>query len=210
MNYEIVKRKALQENDCWCDAMALATGISYEKMMDLFHNFKESDGGLRNGYVDSYLQSKGFLQSTFQSVDARWSVDEIMQMYNTMDNYVVIRVESGFKDENGVALDLYEYLKRYNIGKSMLEIALEANCPYFIKKRYDQAANIDFIEIGDLNCGYATAREIRNALNDFEKSGKFIVAYNGGEVITQKEYYLSSAANEESALQPQSVTSEFL
>ncbi|MFN5845194.1 MAG: signal peptide peptidase SppA, partial [Flavobacteriia bacterium] len=34
------------------------------------------------------------------------------------------------------------------------------------------------------------------ALNDFEKSGKFLVAYNSGEMITQKEYYLSSAANE--------------
>jgi len=53
-----------------------------------------------------------------------------------------------------------------------------------------------FLEIGDLNCGYATAREIRNAINDFEKSGKFVVAYNGGEVITQKEYYISSAADE--------------
>jgi protease-4 len=53
-----------------------------------------------------------------------------------------------------------------------------------------------FLEIGDISCGYSTAREIRNALNDFEKSGKFIVAYNGGEVITQKEYYISSAANE--------------
>jgi protease-4 len=53
-----------------------------------------------------------------------------------------------------------------------------------------------FLEIGDLNCGYATAREIRDALNDFEKSGKFVVAYNAGEVITQKEYYVSSAAKE--------------
>lgn len=53
-----------------------------------------------------------------------------------------------------------------------------------------------FLEIGDLNCGYATAREIREALNDFEKSGKFVVAYNAGEVITQKEYYVSSAAKE--------------
>jgi len=53
-----------------------------------------------------------------------------------------------------------------------------------------------FLEIEDLSCGYATAREIRNAINDFEKSGKFVVAYNGGEVITQKEYYVSSAANE--------------
>lgn len=53
-----------------------------------------------------------------------------------------------------------------------------------------------FLEIEDLSCGYATAREIRNAINDFEKSGKFVVAYNGGEVITQKEYYVSSAADE--------------
>jgi protease-4 len=53
-----------------------------------------------------------------------------------------------------------------------------------------------FLEIGNLNCGYASAREIRNALKDFKKSGKFVVAYNGGEVITQKEYYISSAANE--------------
>ena len=53
-----------------------------------------------------------------------------------------------------------------------------------------------FLEIGDLSCGYSTAREIRNAINDFEKSGKFVVAYNGGEVITQKEYYVASAADE--------------
>lgn len=53
-----------------------------------------------------------------------------------------------------------------------------------------------FLEIGDLNCGYATAREIREAINDFEKSGKFVVAYNAGEVITQKEYYVASAAKE--------------
>lgn len=53
-----------------------------------------------------------------------------------------------------------------------------------------------FLEIGDLECGYATAKEIRNALNDFETSGKFIVAYNAGEVISQKEYYIASAANE--------------
>lgn len=53
-----------------------------------------------------------------------------------------------------------------------------------------------FVEIGDLNCGYSAAREIRNALNDFEKSGKFVVAYNSGELITQKEYYVSSAAKE--------------
>lgn len=53
-----------------------------------------------------------------------------------------------------------------------------------------------FIEIDDLNCGFATAKEIRDAINDFETSGKFVVAYNSGEVVTQKEYYIASAANE--------------
>lgn len=53
-----------------------------------------------------------------------------------------------------------------------------------------------FMEIGDLNCGYAAARDIRNAINDFEESGKFVVAYNSGEVVSQKEYYIASAAGE--------------
>ena len=53
-----------------------------------------------------------------------------------------------------------------------------------------------FLEIDNLNCGMATAQEIRNAINDFEKSGKWVVAYNSGEVITTKEFYIASAANE--------------
>lgn len=53
-----------------------------------------------------------------------------------------------------------------------------------------------FIEINNLNCGFATAKEIRDAINDFEASGKFAVAYNSGEVISHLEYYIASAADE--------------
>jgi protease-4 len=53
-----------------------------------------------------------------------------------------------------------------------------------------------FLELDDLNCGFSSAREIRNALKEFKKSGKFIIAYNKGEVITQRDYYLSSVASE--------------
>ncbi|NBU90064.1 MAG: signal peptide peptidase SppA [Flavobacteriia bacterium] len=53
-----------------------------------------------------------------------------------------------------------------------------------------------FIDVSDVDCGMATAREIRNALKDFQKSGKFVVAYNSGEYISQKAYYISSAAKE--------------
>lgn len=53
-----------------------------------------------------------------------------------------------------------------------------------------------YLELSSLQCGYATARELRNAINDFEESGKFVVAYNSGEVVTLKSYYVASAANE--------------
>jgi len=44
-----------------------------------------------------------------------------------------------------------------------------------------------------LQAGIATAEEIRNALIDFKKSGKFIIAY--GEMMDQKEYYILSVAD---------------
>lgn len=65
----------------------------------------------------------------------------------------------------------------------------------FEKAKKDDNIKGVYIELDDLSSGYATTKEIRDAINDFEKSGKFVLAYNSGEVITQKEYYLTSAAN---------------
>jgi protease-4 len=65
----------------------------------------------------------------------------------------------------------------------------------FEKAKKDDNIKGIYIELNDLSCGYSTTKEIRDAINDFEKSGKFVIAYNSGEVITQKEYYLASAAN---------------
>jgi protease-4 len=53
-----------------------------------------------------------------------------------------------------------------------------------------------FIELEGANFGYATAKEIRDAINRFEASGKFAVAYNSGEAISLKQYYVASAADE--------------
>jgi protease-4 len=65
----------------------------------------------------------------------------------------------------------------------------------------EKASNDDrveglFIELEGANFGYATAKEIRDAINRFEAAGKFVVAYNGGEAISLKEYYVASAADE--------------
>lgn len=50
-----------------------------------------------------------------------------------------------------------------------------------------------YIEAGALITNYATLQEIRNALADFRKSGKWIVAYS--DYYTQGAYYVASVAN---------------
>ncbi len=50
-----------------------------------------------------------------------------------------------------------------------------------------------YIEAGVLDAGFGTLLEIRNALEDFKKSGKWIVAY--GDAYTQGAYYLASVAD---------------
>ena len=51
-----------------------------------------------------------------------------------------------------------------------------------------------YLEAGVLQADYATIQEIRNALADFKKSGKWIIAY--GDAFSQGSYYLASVANQ--------------
>lgn len=62
-------------------------------------------------------------------------------------------------------------------------------------KKASSDDNIDgiYLDLSGLQAGLATAEEIRNALIDFKKSGKFILAYS--EVYTQGAYYLASVAD---------------
>lgn len=50
-----------------------------------------------------------------------------------------------------------------------------------------------YIQANYLTCGYSSLEEIRDALQDFKESGKFIVAY--ADTYTQGLYYLSSVAD---------------
>ena len=50
-----------------------------------------------------------------------------------------------------------------------------------------------YLETGILESDYATLQEIRNALADFKKSGKWIIGY--GDALSQGGYYLASVAN---------------
>ncbi|MDR3696216.1 signal peptide peptidase SppA [Mucilaginibacter sp.] len=62
-------------------------------------------------------------------------------------------------------------------------------------KKAKTDANIKgiFLDETEIPIGQATSEEIRNALIDFKKSGKFIIAYS--EIYTQGFYYLASVAD---------------
>jgi protease-4 len=68
-----------------------------------------------------------------------------------------------------------------------------------ILKNIKKAAGDDkikgiLIENGLQNAGWATTEEIRNALQEFRKTGKFVISYSD-YVLTQECYYLSTVAD---------------
>ena len=61
------------------------------------------------------------------------------------------------------------------------------------KAKTDDKVKGIYLETGMLETDYATLQEIRNALADFQKNGKWIISY--GDTYSQGGYYLSSVAN---------------
>jgi protease-4 len=69
---------------------------------------------------------------------------------------------------------------------------------YDILKNIEKAKDDDnikgiYLTFGYIGAGMATTDQVRNALVDFKKSGKFVVAYT--ELYTEKAYYLCSVAD---------------
>lgn len=101
-------------------------------------------------------------------------------LHVTLDGQIAEKTDNSF--------DVGNFSMNKTTGLSDLLYGLE-------KAKTDKKIKGLFIEIGSLDCGYATARELRKAINDFEESGKFAIAYNRGEMISLKDYYVASAAN---------------
>ena len=53
-----------------------------------------------------------------------------------------------------------------------------------------------FLEMKSPSMGLATAEELREAIQAFQQSGKFVVAYLAGEEISPADYYVSSVCKE--------------
>ena len=107
---------------------------------------------------------------------------------NVEKNSVFVLNLSGTISEQGLENPLSMFTGDNSLNSGLNDILLA------IKKA---KANDDikgiYIEAGALMTNYATLQEIRNALADFRKSGKWIVAY--GDFYTQGAYYVASVAD---------------
>ena len=109
----------------------------------------------------------------------------------SVENKTVLHMtlDGSIQEKGSSTLDFPLMKMKYKIGISEILHGLEA-------AKNDSKIQGVFIEINALQCGFASAKEIRDAINRFEESGKFVIAYNSGEIITHLEYYIASAANE--------------
>jgi len=119
------------------------------------------------------------LGSLFQ--DVPFTVKEKTVLHMKLDGNIGERTETTF-DANTFSVD-------DQIGLATILQGLKA-------AKTDKKIKGVFLEIDGLQCGMATARELRKAINDFESSGKFVVAYYKGEYVSTKALYVSTAADE--------------
>lgn len=104
------------------------------------------------------------------------------------DNSVLVLNLSGVIEEQG-----QENILGQLTGNTVNNFGLD-NLLSAIKKAKDND-NIKgiYIEAGVLQAGYATMQEIRNALLDFKKKGKWIVTY--ADTYSQGTYYIATVAD---------------
>ncbi|MHB1178887.1 MAG: signal peptide peptidase SppA [Daejeonella sp.] len=90
-------------------------------------------------------------------------------------------------DKNPLAaFDFMGFEGKKTLGLNEILAGIEA-------AKTDQNIKGIYLDVSSLSSGFATIEEIRNALLDFKKGGKFILAYS--EVYTQGAYYLATAAD---------------
>lgn len=104
------------------------------------------------------------------------------------NNSVMVLNLSGVIDEQGQE----DFLGTLT-GNTMSNLGLDNILSAIKKAKDNDKIKGIYIEAGILQAGYATMQEIRNALLDFKKKGKWIVAY--GDTYTQGTYYIASAAD---------------
>ena len=107
---------------------------------------------------------------------------------NVEENSVFVLNLSGTISEQGTSnpLDMFTGNDASNTGLNDILAAIK-------KAKENNDVKGIYIEANNMSASYATLQEIRNALADFRKSGKWIMAY--ADFYSQGAYYVASVAN---------------
>jgi len=100
-----------------------------------------------------------------------------------------MRLDGVVLENSKSEFDPYSLSVKEQLGLSDLLFGLE-------KAKKDPTIKGLYLELSNVNAGYATLKELKKGIESFQKSGKFVVAYNTGELITLKQLYLTSSAKE--------------
>ena len=107
---------------------------------------------------------------------------------NVSDNSVLVLKLSGSMDEQAGDNTLAQFT-----GNAISSMGLNETLSAIKKAKDNDKVKGIYIEAGALSSDYASMQEVRSALADFKKSGKWIVAY--ADTYTQGAYYISSVAD---------------
>ncbi len=88
---------------------------------------------------------------------------------------------------NAMEFDFLSFELKHQLGLNDILQNLE-------KARKDDNIKGVFLEFGFITPGIASMEEIRDALNEFKSSGKFIIAYSN-EVMSQSAFFLATVAD---------------
>jgi protease-4 len=105
----------------------------------------------------------------------------------------VLKLDLNRPIEENTADNPFEGLELPGFGDQPSKVGLVQIKEALANAKADDNIRGIFLEANYPMAGYATVEELRDALIDFKKSGKFVYAY--GEVYTEKGYYLSSVAS---------------
>ena len=113
----------------------------------------------------------------------------------TSSSETVVRSNSVFVlDLEGIVTERYlsSPIDQF-LGKQMSTHGLDDILASIRKAETNSNIKGIYLNAGILDCSHASLQEIRNALVNFKKSGKFLIAYS--DAYTQGGYYIASAAD---------------
>jgi len=85
----LANRKHLNSNDCWCDAISIATGMTYEETYAIFKPMLADGGGLDCRIIEGFMLTKGFYCTEVENC----TVETGLKMYESTNNSVMFGLD---------------------------------------------------------------------------------------------------------------------